>query len=125
MVDATAQIIDWRILPGNFPESWATLELLQGLDRAGAVIADGRHNTRAVRAAVAALGSKCCIPGRGESKDWVLWRLRNTVERAHNPLLRYHRVAFRCDKTAASYDAGIALAGVHGALRRKFPEVGA
>ena len=66
MVDATAQIIDWRILPGNFPESWATLELLQGLDRAGAVIADGRHNTRAVRAAVAAPGVKVLHtrPGR-------------------------------------------------------------
>ena len=122
MVDANAEIIDWRILPGNFPEAWATLELLAGLCRAGAVIADGRHNTKAVRAAVAALGAASCIPGRGESKDWVLWRLRNTVERAHNPLLRYHRVAFRCDKTAASYDASVALAALHVGLRRRYPD---
>lgn len=101
MTDADAEVLDWRIIPSHFQEAWATPSLLEGLDRAGAVIAGGRHNTKAVWAAVDALGAERCIPGRGEPKDRVLALLGNTVKHAHTHLLGYHRVAFRCDKTAA------------------------
>ena len=122
MADADGELIDWFLLPSNFQEAWATPPLLAGLSHPpGAVIADGRHNTKAVHAAIEKLGSERCIPRKGESKDSVLWRLRNTVERAHNPLLRYLRVALRRDKTAAAYDAGVALAAIHLGLWRRYP----
>lgn len=125
MVDAQGETLDWRLIPGTFPEAAATPHLLSGLCRAGVVIADGRHNTKAVRAAVAELGAAACIPGKpspGVSKESVAWRLRHTVEGAFTPLLRYQRVAMRRDKTAASYDAAVALASLHIALRRRYPD---
>ena len=125
MVDANAEPLDWRLIPGNFSEAAATPPLLSGLCRAGVVVADGRHNTRAVRAAIEELNAEACIPGKpspGVSKESVAWRFRNTVERAFAPLLRYQRVAMRRDKTAASYDAAVALASLHIALRRRYPD---
>lgn len=122
MADADGYLIDWFLLPSNYQEAWATPVLLSRLSHPpGAVIADGRHNTKIIRAAIDELGAEGCIPRKGESKDSVLWRLRNTVERAHSPLLRYHRVALRCDKTAAAYDATVALTAIHVGLRRRHP----
>lgn len=122
MCDADAEIINWQIMPANFMESRATPVLLHSLSRSpGSVIADGRHNTTKIHAQIDGMGSTDCIPGKGIAKDEVLWRLRNTIERAFSPLLCFRRVALRSDKTAAAYDETIALAAIYVGLGRRYP----
>jgi len=59
-------------------------------------------------------GVEVVIPPRSTSPQrpisWLLYRLRNVVERAFCRLKQFRRVATRYDKTSSSYSAFVHLA---------------
>ena len=77
---------------------------------------DKGYDAKANRAASRARGMVPLIPHRSNAKDRptffpkALYKGRARIEQAMGKLMRFKRVAFRCEKTAESYAAFVAFA---------------
>jgi transposase len=84
--------------------------------RPRAALTDKGYDSKANRAACRERGIVPVIPYRSNVKDKpkffpkVLYKARARVEQAMGKLKRFKRVAMRCEKTAASYDAIVSFA---------------
>ena len=81
-----------------------------------AVVADKGYDAKANRAAARARGICPVIPHKSNAKSRpaffakAIYRGRARIEQAFGKLKRFKRVAFRCEKTAKSFDAFVSLA---------------
>jgi transposase len=84
--------------------------------RPRAAMTDKEYDAKSNRAACRVRGVVPVIPYRSNVKDRpkffpkLLYRTRARVEQATGKLKRFKRVAMRCEKTKASYDAFVSFA---------------
>ena len=84
--------------------------------RPRAALTDKGYDSKANRAACRARGIAPVIPYRSNVKEKprffpkILYRTRARIEQAVGKLKRFKRVALRCEKTAASFDAIVSFA---------------
>lgn len=106
----------FRITPGQWGDCPEAQLLLKGLGGVGHVIADAAYDADGLRRFLAQdLGAMPQIksnPTRAGHPplDWALYKERHLVECFFNRIKRSRRIALRCEKTIASFQAFVALA---------------
>ncbi len=123
-VNEGGQLLDWRLLAGNAPESRAMPALLDGL-HPSLVVADKIHDTNANRGLLERRGIRAAIPNHPRRKDPYPWhpaiKKQHIADNYFCRLKSFRRVATRYEKTRENYDAVIALAALWIALRQDYP----
>ena len=113
VTDAFGRPVRIALTPGERHELTQVRPLLDDLPLRG-LIADRAYDSDGLIAWLEQRGVEVVIPPRSTSPQrqvsWLLYRLRNVVERAFCRLKQFRRVATRYDKTAASSGAFVHLA---------------
>ncbi len=113
MTDALGRPVRIALTPGERHELTQARPLLTDMPLR-CVIADRAYDSDGLIAWLERRGVEVVIPPRSTSPQrpvsWLLYRLRNVVERAFCRLKQFRRVATRYDKTAESYSAFVHLA---------------
>jgi len=91
--------------------------LLDALPRAAVLIGDKGYDSRRFREALAARGTRACIPSSRSRKipiphDKALYRTRHKVENLFARLKDWRRIATRYDRCAHTFMAAIAIAAI-------------
>ena len=124
IVNDGCQLLDWRLLPGNVPESRATRDLVMAT-MPRILVADEQHDSNQVRRVLANLGVEAAIRQHPRRKHRYprhpAEKLQHVADNYFADLKRFRRVATRYDKTYETYDAWIALAALYIALRKDCP----
>jgi len=104
--------VRFSLTAGERHELTQARPLLDGLPLR-CVIADRAYDSDGLIAWLEQQGAEIVIPPRSTSPQrpvsWLLYRLRNVVERAFCRLKQFRRIATRYDKTASSYAAFLSL----------------
>ena len=124
-VNDNGHLLDWRLLPGNVPESRATRDLvIATMPRI--LVADEAHDSNQVRRMLAHRGIEAAIRQHPRRKHRFprhpAEKLQHVADNYFADLKRFRRVATRYDKTYEGYDAWIALAGLWIQLRKDYPQ---
>jgi transposase len=104
------------LVPGQAHELVPSMLPLKRLPKAPAwALADMACDAKEFRAAAQAMGAIPVVPSRNNPKrpepcPAYIYRHRNLIERCWSRLKEWRAIATRCDKTAISYAAGIAIA---------------
>ena len=125
-VNDGGQLVDWRLLPGNVPESRATPELVE-VSRPRMVVADEAHDSNRIRWMLKGRHIEAAIRNHPRRKrtpyPWhPALKLQHVADNYFARLKRFRRVATRYEKTYQGYDAMIALAALSIALRQDCPD---
>ena len=125
-VNDGGQLVDWRLLPGNVPESRATPDLVE-VSRPRMVVADEAHDSNRIRWMLKGRNIEAAIRNHPRRKrDPYPWhpalKLQHVADNYFARLKRFRRVATRYEKTYEGYDAMIALAALSIALRQDCPD---
>ena len=121
-VNDDRQLVTWKLLPGNAPESKAMPTLLQGILPA-VVVADDVHDNNITRRMLAKRGILGAIPNhprrtRNKYPHHPAIRKQHLADNYFADLKAFRRVATRYEKTAQAFDEMIALAALAIALRQ-------
>ena len=124
-VNDAGQLADWRLLPGNVPESRATPDLVEStLPRR--LVADEAHDSNRIRSMLGTRSIEGAIRNHPRRKLRYPWhpalKLQHVADNYFARLKRFRRVATRYEKTYEGYDAMIALAALYIALRQDCPD---
>ena len=125
-VNDGGQLVDWRLLPGNVPESRATPDLVE-VSRPRMVVADEAHDSNRIRWMLKGRNIEAAIRNHPRRKrapyPWhPALKLQHVADNYFARLKRFRRVATRYEKTYEGYDAMIALAALSIALRQDCPD---
>ena len=116
VVDALGNPVRFVITPGQWGDCPQARRLVEGLGEVGHVVADTAYDADHFRSFVDEdLGATAQIPSNPSraSKlpiDEDLYRARHLVENFFLAIKRFGRIALRCEKTASSFSAFVAIA---------------
>jgi transposase len=116
VVSDGGRLVRYRLTGGQVNDVTQANSQVRGL-HGRAVVGDRAYDADEFLAAVAAQGMTAVIPSRVNRKvarrlDAVAYAQRNVIERFFGRMKGFRRIATRYDKTAASYAASWALAGL-------------
>ena len=115
-MDALGLPIRFVITPGQWGDCPPVQGLIEGLSGVGRVMADAAYDADHLRKFIAddldAIAQIKQNPTRSARQpiDWTLYKERHLVECFLNRIKRFRRIALRCEKTASSFRAIVALA---------------
>ena len=116
MVDAPGNPLRFVITPGQWGDCPQARGLVEGLEGIGDVVADTAYDADHFRRFVdEELGATAQIPSNPSRSgklpiDKELYKARHLVENFFLAIKRFRRIALRCEKTASSFSAFVALA---------------
>ena len=116
MVDALGNPLRFVITPGQWGDCPQARGLVEGLEGVGDVVADTAYDADHFRRFVdEELGATAQIPSNPSRSaklpiDKELYKARHLVENFFLVIKRFRRIALRCEKTASSFSAFVALA---------------
>ena len=123
-VNDAGQLADWRLLPGNVPESRATRDLVNST-MPRTVVADAAHDNNDVHSMLEIRCIEQAIRNHPRRTHQYprhpAEKLQHVADNFFADLKRFRRVATRYEKTYESYDDMIALAALWIQLRRDYP----
>ena len=114
LIPASANLIDFRLLPGQAHDVRGTAALIEGLT-CGQFLADRAFDANWLRDALTAKGIEPVIPPKSNRRfpaefDRDTYKWRHLIENFFGKLKEYRGIAMRCCKTDESFSAFISLA---------------